>query len=46
MKILIRRVYKDKNEITLDALLRKQTIDERETLFSVIGKVTKVIGEY
>ncbi|MFK4363341.1 repressor LexA [Bacillus sp. RC55] len=45
-EILIRRVSKNKNEITLDALLRKQIIDDRETLFSIIGKITKVIGEY
>ncbi|TBL15256.1 XRE family transcriptional regulator [Bacillus paranthracis] len=45
-EVLVRRVYKDKNEITLDTVLRKEIIDDRKVLFSVIGKVRKVVIDY
>ncbi|HDR3309742.1 TPA: helix-turn-helix domain-containing protein [Bacillus thuringiensis] len=45
-EIMIRRIYKDGNSITLDSIYKKDIIDDRKTLFSIIGRVKKVIGDF
>ncbi|PGL88536.1 hypothetical protein CN926_00600, partial [Bacillus thuringiensis] len=45
-EVMIRRIYRDGNSITLDSIYKKDVIDDRRILFSIIGRVKKVIGDF